>query len=94
MAENETLLAKYVELKRTMRKLEAEIEALNEAIYSQIEEAGWRKSKVPPTSSPSDLTKFWEGLWDRDECLTRIIGCLGFPADFLLWFHVCSQMSH
>ena len=40
MAENETLLAKYVELKRTMRKLEAEIEALNEAIYSQIEEAG------------------------------------------------------
>ena len=40
MAENETLLTKYVELKRTMRKLEAEIEVLKEVIYSQIEEAG------------------------------------------------------
>ena len=40
MAENETLLAQYVELKRTMRKLEAKIEALKEVIYSQIEEAG------------------------------------------------------
>lgn len=40
MAENETLLAKYVELKRTMRKLQAEIEVLNEVIYSQIEESG------------------------------------------------------
>jgi hypothetical protein len=40
MAENATLLAKYVKLKRTMKKQEAEIETLNELIYSQIEEAG------------------------------------------------------
>jgi hypothetical protein len=40
VAANETLLAQYVELKRSMRKLEAEIEALNEVIYPQIEAAG------------------------------------------------------
>ena len=40
MAENDTLLAKYVGLKRTMRKLEAEIGSLNEAIYAEIEKVG------------------------------------------------------
>ena len=40
MAENATMLAKYVKPKRSMRKLEAEIDTLNELIYSQIEEAG------------------------------------------------------
>ncbi len=40
MAENETLLAEYVELKRTIRKLEAKIKALKSVIYSQVEEAG------------------------------------------------------
>ncbi|MBN1854703.1 MAG: hypothetical protein JW829_18370 [Pirellulales bacterium] len=37
---NEALLTKYVELKRTMRNLETEIEALNDVIYSQIEAMG------------------------------------------------------
>ncbi len=40
MADHATLLARYVELKRTAREMEAEIEDLNEVIYAQIEEAG------------------------------------------------------
>ena len=58
VAENETLLAKYVELKRTMRKLESEIESLNETIFSEIENAGGKLTGPDYTISSRQRTNY------------------------------------
>ena len=58
MTESDTLLAKYVELKRTVRELESEIESLNETIFSEIENAGGKLTGPGYTISSRQRTNY------------------------------------